>query len=207
MKTAGEGSSRERGRPRDPEADAAILQAALDLFIEGGVEGTSIEQVAKRAGVARLTVYRRWSSKEELIAQAIEAARTQIADPSDFEANDIALPHLIEHMITASIAPLTNPKVRALTAQLIGAGARHPSLLATYWEKYVIPRRQRALAVLQRAQHQGLLVEDTDVEVLVDMMVGAVMYRLLMQPGQLSAAEAQRFLMAVMHQAKLLPPR
>ncbi|MFC7110976.1 helix-turn-helix domain-containing protein [Nonomuraea rubra] len=63
---------RGRGRPRDPETDAAILRAALELFIERGVEGTSMEQIAKRAGVGKLTVYRRWSTKEDLIAQAVE---------------------------------------------------------------------------------------------------------------------------------------
>ena len=65
--------SRGRGRPRDPDIDTAILRAAFELFVERGIDGASIEQIAKRAGVGKLTVYRRWSSKEELLAQAIES--------------------------------------------------------------------------------------------------------------------------------------
>ena len=62
------------GRPRNPVVDQAILRAALQLFIEHGVAGASIERIAKRAGVAKTSVYRRWSSREALLAQAIEAA-------------------------------------------------------------------------------------------------------------------------------------
>ena len=57
------------GRPRNPVVDQAILRAALELFIEQGIVGASIEKIAKRAGVAKTSVYRRWSSREALLAQ------------------------------------------------------------------------------------------------------------------------------------------
>src|SRR6516164_3392222 len=63
------------GRPRSPTVDQAIVQAALELFIEHGVAGASIEKIARRAGVAKTSIYRRWSSREALLAQAIEVAR------------------------------------------------------------------------------------------------------------------------------------
>jgi AcrR family transcriptional regulator len=56
-----------------PDIDTAILRATFELFVERGIDGASIEQIAKRAGVGKLTVYRRWSSKEEVLAQAIES--------------------------------------------------------------------------------------------------------------------------------------
>jgi AcrR family transcriptional regulator len=201
-------AGRGRGRPRDPGADEAILRAALELFAERGVEGTSIEQIAKRAGVARLTVYRRWDSKEELIAQAIETAREGILDPSSLEDDDTPLARLIERMVEESVEPLADPGLRALTARLIGSGTSHPSLLETYWEHYVVPRRRRSRAILERARREGMLAEDADVEVVIDMMVGAVMYRLLVQPGQPGADEIRRHLEAVIRQAGLrLPER
>lgn len=48
------------GRPRDPRADAAILQAARDLMAEGGLSNLTVEGTAQRAGVAKTTVYRRY---------------------------------------------------------------------------------------------------------------------------------------------------
>ena len=67
------------GRPRDPACDAAILQAALDIFAEQGYAGVSIDGVAARAGVGKATIYRRYSSKAELVVEAVRCG-AQIDD-------------------------------------------------------------------------------------------------------------------------------
>ncbi|HSD79712.1 MAG TPA: helix-turn-helix domain-containing protein, partial [Solirubrobacteraceae bacterium] len=75
-------SSRRPGRPRDPDADARIMRAALELAADGGLRGLRMEAVAARAGVGKATLYRRWSSKQTLLADAIRAAAREI-DPPD----------------------------------------------------------------------------------------------------------------------------
>ncbi|MCH9020821.1 MAG: helix-turn-helix transcriptional regulator, partial [Proteobacteria bacterium] len=60
-----------RGRPRDPEADRAILQATIELLAEIGFSAMSIEGVAARSGVAKTTIYRRFDSKLELVLNAM----------------------------------------------------------------------------------------------------------------------------------------
>jgi pimeloyl-ACP methyl ester carboxylesterase len=67
----------------------------------------------------------------------------------------------------------------------------------------VVPRRRFARATLERAKREGVLAEDVDVDELMDMMAGAVLYRLLIQPGKADAAEIRRFLEAVVRQAGL----
>jgi AcrR family transcriptional regulator len=69
------------GRPRDPAADQALLDAALALLEEEGYAGLSMAGVAKRAGVAATTLYRRWSSKEDLVAAAFSTIRTVLVHP------------------------------------------------------------------------------------------------------------------------------
>src|SRR3954471_14195555 len=59
------------GRPRDPRVDAAIRKATLDLLVEDGYQATTIQAIARRAGVSAPSVYRRWSSKAELIEEAV----------------------------------------------------------------------------------------------------------------------------------------
>jgi AcrR family transcriptional regulator len=194
---------RGRGRPRDPDTDIAILAAALDLFIERGVEGTSIEQVAKNAGVGKLTIYRRWSNKEDLIAQAIESARGDIPQPSLADVADVPLAELIRQALPALAQTLADPRFRALIARVFGSSVSHPQLMATYWEHYIQPRRQATGVLLERAKQDGTLAKDTDVEVLIDMMVGAVTYRLL-QPEPLNHKGMRRYLEAVYRQAGLL---
>jgi AcrR family transcriptional regulator len=63
----GQSSTRARGGGRAPQAHPAILEAALESFIDDGYEGMSMESVAARAGVGKTTIYRRWPSKKELI--------------------------------------------------------------------------------------------------------------------------------------------
>ena len=63
------GDAVKRGRPRDAAIDGAVLTVALELFIAHGIAGMSIEQVAKRAGVGKPTIYRRWSTKERLVCR------------------------------------------------------------------------------------------------------------------------------------------
>ncbi|WP_081913268.1 TetR/AcrR family transcriptional regulator [Glycomyces sp. NRRL B-16210] len=68
-----------KGRPRSEAVSQSILEAALDLIAEhGSVADVSVEGVADRSGVSKATIYRRWSSKEELIAAAIESVKAPL---------------------------------------------------------------------------------------------------------------------------------
>jgi AcrR family transcriptional regulator len=196
---------RSRGRPRDPAADAAILRAGLDLFIERGVEGASIEQIAKRAGVGKLTVYRRWSTKEELIAQAIETLVTnEVKWPSDEVIDQVSPQQLTEAGLSDAAETTAAPQFRALVARILGSTVSHPALMAKYWKHYVLPRRKLASRLLERAQQEGTVAVNADLDVLIDMMAGAVLYRVL-QPNPPDAAEMRRYLRAIYRQAGLLP--
>jgi AcrR family transcriptional regulator len=196
---------RPRGRPRDRDADAAILRAALEMFLERGVDGTSIEQVARRAGVGKVTVYRRWDTKEDMIAQAIESARGEIPDVPVDGQSDLPLADQVAHAIPSIAETAATPGFRALVSRVFGAATSHPALVATYWDHYVEPRRAATRRLLQRAIAQGAIAHDADLDVLIDMMVGAVMYRVI-QPDVPDAAQMRRYLESVYRQAGLLPP-
>ena len=62
------------GRPRSADASDKILEAALELLSEVGVEGATVDAVAARAGVARATIYLRWPRRETLFTAAIRRA-------------------------------------------------------------------------------------------------------------------------------------
>ena len=68
---------RPMGRPRDERADRAILSATLELMAEHGVDGLRTDDVADRAKVGKATIYRRYRSKEELVAAAVGALVTR----------------------------------------------------------------------------------------------------------------------------------
>ncbi len=75
-------SSRPPGRPRSQKVHRAILKAARELLLEVGIYEMSIEKVAERARVGKATIYRRWSSKDELIAEAMGGLTDEIILPN-----------------------------------------------------------------------------------------------------------------------------
>ena len=193
-----------RGRPRDPAIDAAVMSAALDLFIEYGIAGMSIEQVAKRAGVGKPTVYRRWAAKERLVADAIEAhVGTDLHWPTRDEIAAIPPRELVRRNVAAAASTAADPKFRALVAQIYGSAITHPLLMQTYWTHYISPRRTLVIAMLERAQADGSVAKDADLDVLVDMLAGAVTYRVL-QPNPPTARRMRRYLEAAYRQVGLL---
>jgi AcrR family transcriptional regulator len=197
-------ANRNRGRPRDPHADKAILLAGLELFIERGFEGASMEQIAKRAGVGKLTVYRRFATKEELLAKAIEMMVEEPGWPSNEEIATSVPEELVGRIQSRSAGMAASPRFRALVARILGSSVSNPSLMATYWKHYIEPRRAATSILLENAKRDGAIPEDVDVEVLMDMMAGAVLYRVL-QPNPPDAMEMERYLGEVYRAAGLLP--
>ncbi|HUR03151.1 MAG TPA: TetR/AcrR family transcriptional regulator [Nonomuraea sp.] len=175
----------DRGRPRDPGNDAAILDAALDLLIERGAERTSIEAVAQRAGVAKLTVYRRWRSKEDLLMAALEHARDPQADEAPVERS-------LDELITFVAELLGRPRFRALMARVIGASVDYPQLVTAYTERYLRPRWDALRDVVQQAIDAGRFQPDTDPGTVQDILSGSIGFVLLRQESEMTSAQIER---------------
>jgi AcrR family transcriptional regulator len=194
-----------RGRPRDPALDTAILNAALELFIAHGIASMSIEQVAKRAGVGKPTVYRRWSTKESLVADAIALlVGADLQWPSQDEIDATPAHELVRRNLAAAARTAADPQFRALVAQIYGSAVTHPLLMQTYWTHYIVPRRRLVVALLERAQREGAVAADADLDVLIDMLAGAVTYRVL-QPNPPTERQMRRYLESAYRQVGLLP--
>jgi AcrR family transcriptional regulator len=190
---------RSPGRPRSREADAAILAAALDLLLERGIEATSIEQVARRAGVTRATVYRRFPDKTRLLIATMEAAYGN--PPASPEIRDV------EHLLTGWAHALADPRQRRLLRRLYGAIDDLPELATTYRTRFGEQRDQARRQVLEQARDRGQLPPDTDPDVLLDVLTGAVWQHLVSRPDTTTAADVEQFLRAVLHQAGYRPER
>jgi len=186
------------GRPRSSAADRAILKAALKLFVKRGFDSTSFEEIAETAGVAKTTVYRRWSSKEDLIAQAIASER---GNPErKIVAREARLGSLKDSMIDAVAEVLTTAEYKDITARLIGSVPDHPELMSVYWRLYLEPRRRLVGDILARARDAGLIRRDVDIELLLDLLGGAVLHELLVRPGKRTSAELRAYLHKAMRE-------
>src|ERR1700709_1744375 len=102
------------GRPRDPRIDAAILGATADLLAEIGYANVTMAAVAERAGTTKTALYRRWSSKAELVHEAaFPVAPTALVGPTRGMAADLRA------MIAAARDVFTTPVVRAALPGLV----------------------------------------------------------------------------------------
>jgi len=169
---AGQDAMRRPGRPRSERAEHAILDATLDAIGEYGVDGVRCEDVAARAGVGKATLYRRWTGKEDLLIAAFASLKTPLPEP----AGDSVREDLIA-MIDVMATDAQDPRYARQFALLHGEGERYPRLVARYKEQVVEPRRELIRSVLRRGVVTGELRPDTDIEIAMLALTGAVMAR------------------------------
>jgi AcrR family transcriptional regulator len=167
--------ARTPGRPRSAAADQAILQATLDVLAEEGYRGLTIEAVRARAGVGKATVYRRWSSKEALVVDAVRHLNQEMHVPED--GGSLVADFAAVSAQAVAAARLTNAPV--VMARIVAESRTNPDLHAIFFENLINPRRQVMRAIMQRAQERGEIRPDIDPELVVDLVVGPVLYRSL----------------------------
>ncbi|MBV9446822.1 MAG: TetR/AcrR family transcriptional regulator [Streptosporangiaceae bacterium] len=160
------------GRPRSEQAEQAIIDAALELFGERGVDGVCVEAVAARAGVGKATIYRRWSSKEDLLLAALGSLKRPLPQPRGTSVRE-DLTELLESMVSDA----NDPRYVRQFAMLHGEAEAYPRLMARYAETVVEPRREVVRSVLRRGVATGELRADLDVEIGMLALTGAVMAR------------------------------
>jgi AcrR family transcriptional regulator len=165
-------ASRRPGRPRSEQAEQAIIEATLDLFAEQGFEGVCVEAVASRAGVGKATIYRRWPSKEELLLAALGSLKSPYPEPKGISARDDLVA-----IVAVMCADRADPRKARRYALLLGEGEKYPRLMARYMQTVVEPRRDILRAALRRGISSGELRADTDVEVALLALTGAVIAR------------------------------
>ncbi|MGL5940443.1 MAG: TetR/AcrR family transcriptional regulator [Waterburya sp.] len=165
------------GRPRSRESHQAILAATLELLGEVGFDVMSIEAIAKRAKVGKTTIYRRYSSKEELVADAIESIREDVVIPNtgNFRQD---LDELIENAAKISLTPIGKQTV----AMIISSASSNSQFAQIYWTKYLEPRRQAFAIVLERAKARNEIRADLAPGLVFDTMSGIMLYATIFQP-------------------------
>lgn len=168
------------GRPRDPEVDRKISQAALDVFGEGGWAGFAMETVARRAGVGKASLYLRWNSKEALLTDAVTLRMSRVTD-ADTGTLRGDLTELAVQMLDLYTGPARRAALRlAVEADAIPGVAEH----------YEGIRRSHVLAaraIVRRGIERGELAAGTPVTLLLDTLAGGAMMHALSTPPDLKA--------------------
>ena len=184
-----------RGRPRVEGLDQALLDVTLEFAGEVGLHGMSMDELAQRAGVSKATIYRRWPSKERLVLEALNQAMRpfDVIDTGSLRGDlDDYLTELARRMATG--------KASDVLPDLIAASVRDPNLRVSL-DEYIRYRRQPLQTILGRGLERGELAADTDVEVVIDALIGPFVYRRLLSHDPLDTAFVERLLRTVLPQA------
>ncbi|MBV8182353.1 MAG: TetR/AcrR family transcriptional regulator [Mycobacterium sp.] len=164
------------GRPRDPRIDAAILTATADLLVHIGYSNLTLAAVAERAGTTKTALYRRWSSKAELVHEAaFPVAPSALVGPLGDIAADVRA------MIAAARDVFTTPVVRAalpgLVADMSADSELNARVMSRFADLFTAVRVR-----LREGVDRGEVHRDVDPDRLIELIGGATLLRLLLRP-------------------------
>jgi AcrR family transcriptional regulator len=174
------------GRPRDRRADEAILRAALELLAERGPHAFRIDDVAERARVGKATIYRRYESKEQLVAAAVGGLVSEIALPDTGSTRGDLL-----SLMHDAVAVYSRPFAAGLMASLVEGMRRDDALAEAVRGGFLAARRAALKTVLERGIARGELRPDVDTELALDVLGGPLFYRLLITGGAIDLGLAE----------------
>jgi AcrR family transcriptional regulator len=174
------------------------MEAAADLLIEGGLAAATIEAIAARAGVSKVTIYKWWPSRG---AVAIDAYfhRYRVGITAE-DTGDVV------HDLTVQLQALTDAfrgRAGEVMAELIGQAQSDPCLADVLRDRWIQPRREIVGALLRRAVDRGQIRPDVDVEILMDQLYAPLYYRLVIGHQPLGESLAPALVRTLLNGARL----
>ncbi len=172
---------RRPGRPRSDEARRAILESTLRLLDEHGFHELSMEGIAAEAGVSKATLYRWWPTKAELVFEAF----LSVVEPQLLFRHDLPIREALRTQMMR-VSRLFASNVGSVLATVIGAGQSEPEMLAAFRRSWIEPRREEAKQLLREAMDRGSINSKFEPDIILDVLYGAIYFRLLIARDKLS---------------------
>ncbi len=163
-----------------------VLAATAELLFERGFAGASVDEIVRRSGVAKTTIYRHWPTRADLLRDACSTIGTpqKVPDTGNFEADVTAL-------ITDLAKLLRTARWTSVLPSIIDVAERDPDIARMYSKLQHGYSAPLETAIL-RAVGRGELPEDTDVAMLIAALTGPLFYRRWFSREPLTAAFAKQ---------------
>ncbi|NTJ65928.1 TetR/AcrR family transcriptional regulator [Agrobacterium rhizogenes] len=164
---------RSAGRPRNEEASDLALAAARRLVHEHGYDSVTMSMIADAAGIGRQSVYRRWSTKADLVMDALISHVVKISVAAEGDVVSILssyLSRLFEGLEVDGSA----------IKSLIAAAQKDPEFERHFNARFVLPRNEALIAILRKGVDAGELSPDANPKVGAELIHGAFWFRLLL---------------------------
>ena len=185
-------------RTRSASAHAKVLDAALELVAERGIEATSMDAIAAQSGVSKATIYKHWADKDALLLEMLSVVngldRRPVFDTGDVRADmtDVLAYRPRERV---EMRERVMPHFMSYSATNVKFGMS--------WRHMVMdPPRRELRHLLQLGMETGELAADVDIDVSLALLLGPIMYwyiflrRTTEEPRELAAAVVDSFWLA-----------
>lgn len=181
------------GRRRNDATREAILSAVLELAAASGSAGFTMAELATEAGVSKRTIYRWWSSRAAVLAEALAERAAGVVVRRD--TGDLAedLRTFVRTTYAGASAPPVAAALKLIMAEGL-AGGPAETVLSTF----IHGRRAALLGVLEIGRQHGELAAARDPELIVDAVFGILWYRLLIGHNPLTADVADQVVALVL---------
>jgi AcrR family transcriptional regulator len=179
----------ERTRPRIEGArEEEIFAATLRLLAEVGYDRLTMDAVATAAKASKATLYRRWTSKADLVVDAVSRAKAcpapPVVDTGSLRGDLLAM--------SCGIGGLTDQVPMSVLVSLVTALPREPELAAAFHRLFLGPRLAVALEVFDRARSRGEISADVDPRLLASVLPAVVIHHQFILQADVDEAFIER---------------
>jgi AcrR family transcriptional regulator len=182
-----------QGRPRSEDARQAVLSAAIELMLEGGLRAASVDQIAERSSVSKTTIYKWWPNK---VAVAVDAFYEELM--SDSPVPDTGSAATDFQVLLRAVMAFYASRLGTIYAQLIGESQFYPDERDRIRSRQVDLRREAVMEIWNRGVEHGELNSNVDPEVVLDLIFGAAMYRKATGHGGMEPSDADAIVATAM---------
>ncbi|EWC59845.1 Transcriptional regulator, TetR family [Actinokineospora spheciospongiae] len=157
-----------------PHITSAITDSVLHELAARGYGRLSMEAVAKRAGVSKSALYRRWPSKQDMVIAVLSefsVAQAEVSDTGSLRGDLLATLRAVRDWVT-------HPRFATILPDLVAEATRNPTLAGAIAATIGEPRRALGAVPLRRAIDRGELPADLDLELALDLVAAPVYWRL-----------------------------
>ena len=177
-----------------PRSRSRLLASAGEILRRDGYTGLTMERVAAGSGVAKTTLYRHWPTKAALCMDLyLEEAGRELRDP---DTGDVARD--LKALVNAVVRLQTRTVAGAAFLGLIAEAQINPASREAFLAEFAERRRELSRAVLKRAIERRQVRADIDVDLVIDLLGGAVTFRLMQGHAPLNARFADALVALVM---------
>jgi AcrR family transcriptional regulator len=191
-----------RGRQRSSESEEAILTTTLQLLKEKPLRDITVEAIARKAGVGKMTIYKWWPSKAYVALDAfLKTMNKMVVIPDTGEAErDLA-------ELLGSIMSFYSSPTGRIFGQFLAESQTDREFAVLFLERFLRPRREVVGVVLDRAMKRGEIDETLDRELVLDLMFGPMVLRLMIAHGPLNKAAADAMISTLLRGIRGTTPK